>query len=144
MVKHGAISRTHVYDMLRSKDAHVRRAAFTLLEASNPTLRRDSGLYIEIVQFIWHANPSYEVYQEFSKRHFVRDYKVHELIIARLKREKQAQKIATTAQPIEYARQRAREFFKKLFGRPRRSDWPQISSVNAKLPARIVSDPEKG
>jgi hypothetical protein len=62
--------------MLRSKDAHVRRAAFTLLEASNPRLRRDSGLFIETIQFIWDANPSYEVYQEFSKRHFVRRYKV--------------------------------------------------------------------
>ena len=97
MVKHGAISRTHVYDMLRSKDAHVRRAAFTLLEASNPTLRRDSGLFIEIVQFIWDANPSYEVYQEFSRRHFVRRYKVHELILARLEREKRGQEMANTA-----------------------------------------------
>jgi hypothetical protein len=115
MVKHGAISRTHVYGMLRSKDAHVRRAAFTLLEASNPTLRRDSGLFIEIVQFIWHANPSYEVYQEFSKRHFVRGYKVHELIIARLKREKRGQEIANTAQRIERTRQPARGFFKRWF-----------------------------
>ena len=38
MVKHGALSRSHVRDMLGSKDARVRRAAFTLLEASNPTL----------------------------------------------------------------------------------------------------------
>ena len=115
MVKHGAISRTHVYDMLRSKDAHVRRAAFTLLEASNPTLRRDSGLFIEIVQFIWHANPSYEVYQEFSRRHFVRRYKVHELILARLKREKRGQQIANTAQRVERMRQPARGFFKRWF-----------------------------
>jgi hypothetical protein len=84
MVKHGAISRAHVYDMLRSKDVRVRRAAFTLLEASNPKLRRDSELFMEIVQFIWNANPSYEVYQEFSKRHlFVRRYKVHELNVRR-------------------------------------------------------------
>jgi hypothetical protein len=115
MVKHGAISRTHVYDMLRSKDAHVRRAAFTLLEASNPTLRRDSGLFIEIVQFIWHANPSYEVYQEFSRRHFVRRYKVHELILARLKREKRGQQMANTAQRVERMRQPARGFFKRWF-----------------------------
>jgi len=54
--------------MLRSKDARVRRAAFTLLEASNPKLRRNSELFIEIVRFIWDANPSYEVYLEFSKR----------------------------------------------------------------------------
>ncbi len=38
MVKHGAISRSHIYQMLRSKDARVRRAAFILLEASNPKL----------------------------------------------------------------------------------------------------------
>src|SRR5437763_11828659 len=88
MVEHGSISRAHVYDMLRSKDIRVRRAAFTLLEASNPRLRRDSALFMEIVQFIWDANPSYDVYQEFSKRHlFVRRHKVHELIAARLKRE---------------------------------------------------------
>jgi hypothetical protein len=115
MVKHGAISRTHVYDMLRSKDAHVRRAAFTLLEASNPRLRRDSGLFMEIIHFIWEANPSYEIYQEFSKRHFVRRYKVHELIIARLKQAKRAQEIATTAERIEEARQPTRGFFKRLF-----------------------------
>jgi hypothetical protein len=144
MVKHGAISRAHVYDMLRSKHVHVRRAAFTLLEASNPSLRRDSGLFIEIVQFIWDANPSYDVYQEFSERHFVRRYKVHELIIARLKREKQAQKIATTAQRIEHARQPARGFFKRLFWQATTHSLAAISSVNIKLPARIVSHSEKG
>jgi hypothetical protein len=81
--------------MLRSRDARVRRAAFTLLEASNPTLRRDSTLFIEIVQFIWNANPSYDIYREFSERHlFVRRYKVHELILARLKQEKLRQKSA--------------------------------------------------
>jgi hypothetical protein len=68
MVKHGAISRSHVYGMLASKDARVRRAAFTLLEASNPKLRRNSELFIEIVRFIWDANPSYDVYREFSDR----------------------------------------------------------------------------
>jgi hypothetical protein len=57
--------------MLGSKDARVRRAAFALLEASNPRLRRNSELFIEIVRFIWDANPSYDVYREFSKRHFV-------------------------------------------------------------------------
>jgi hypothetical protein len=72
MVKHGAISRSHVYGMLASKDARVRRAAFTLLEASNPRLRRNSELFIEIVGFIW------DVYREFSKRHlFVPPYRVH-------------------------------------------------------------------
>ena len=32
MVKHGALSKSHVYHLLRSKDARVRHAAFTLLE----------------------------------------------------------------------------------------------------------------
>jgi hypothetical protein len=74
MVKHGAISRSHVYSMLASKDASVRRAAFTLLEASNPKLRRNSEIFIEIARFIWNANPSYDVYLEFSKRNlFVPD-----------------------------------------------------------------------
>jgi hypothetical protein len=95
VVKHGALSQAHVHDMLQSYDARVRRAAFTLLEASNPTLRRDSALFIEIVQFIWNANPSYDVYREFSERHlFVRRYKVHELILARIKQEKLRQKTA--------------------------------------------------
>src|SRR6266487_4226262 len=93
MVKHGALSKSHVYRLLRSKDARVRRAAFTLLETSNPGLRRSSELFIEITRLIWDANPSYDVYQEFIKRHFQVRYKVHELIGARLKieeREKQS------------------------------------------------------
>jgi len=72
MVKHGALSRSHVYRLLGSQDAHVRRAAFTLLEASNPRLRRNSAIFMEVARFIWDANPSYEVYREFSRRHFVR------------------------------------------------------------------------
>jgi hypothetical protein len=91
MVKHGALERSHVYRMLGSKDARVRRAAFTLLEASNPTLRRDSELFIGIMRFIWDANPSYDVYREFSQRHLYVPYKVHELIAARLKAEKHRQ-----------------------------------------------------
>ncbi len=75
MVKHGALSRPHVYRMLASEDARVRRAAFTLLEASNPKLRRNSELFMELVRFIWDANPSYEVYREFSQRHFARPAK---------------------------------------------------------------------
>ena len=60
--------------MLASKEARVRRAAFTLLEGSNPRLRRNSELFIEIARFIWDANPSYDVYLEFSKRNlFVQD-----------------------------------------------------------------------
>jgi hypothetical protein len=69
MVKHGALSRSHVYQMLGSKDPRVRRAAFTLLEASNPRLRKDSKIFMEIVRFIWDANPSYDLYREFSSRH---------------------------------------------------------------------------
>ena len=69
MVQHGGIPRAHVYNMLASRDARVRRAAFILLEASNPRLRKSSELFIEIVRFIWDANPSYDVYREFSKRH---------------------------------------------------------------------------
>ena len=72
MVKHAALSKSHVYRMLGSEDADVRRAAYTLLEASNPKLRRNSELFMELVRFIWNANPSYEVYREFSKRHFIR------------------------------------------------------------------------
>jgi hypothetical protein len=94
MVKHGALSKSHVQQLLRSKDARVRRAAFTLLEMSNPRLRRNSELFIGIARFIWDANPSYEVYQEFTKLHFQARYKVHELIGARLKIEKQEKQSA--------------------------------------------------
>jgi hypothetical protein len=89
MIKHGAISRSHVYQMLSSKDARVRGAAFALLEASNPRLRRDRGLFMEIVRFIWDANPTYEVYREFSRRHLFACYKVHEIVLARQRLEKQ-------------------------------------------------------
>src|SRR6266852_6554635 len=105
MVKHGAISKAHVYRMLGSKNAQVRRAAFTLLEASNPRLRRDGELFMEIIRFIWDANPSYDVYREFSKRHLFVGYKVHELISARLKIEKRKQHSAPTDQCTEGTRQ---------------------------------------
>ena len=101
MVKHGALSKSHVYQLLSSKDARVRRAAFTLLEASNPRLRRNSELFLEIIRFIWDANPSYDVYREFSKRHLVVPYKVHDLISARLKIEKRKQQSAATDQSTE-------------------------------------------
>jgi len=52
MVKHGALSKSHVYQLLRSSDACVRRAAFTLLEGSNPRLRTNSVLFVEITRFI--------------------------------------------------------------------------------------------
>ena len=117
MVEHGTISRAHVYNMLRSKDIRVRRAAFTLLEASNPRLRRDSALFMEIVQFIWDANRRYEVYQEFSKRHLFVRRPVHELIIARMKREKHAQESATPVQRVEDASQSAPGFSGDCLGR---------------------------
>jgi hypothetical protein len=143
MVEHGTISRAHVYNMLRSKDIRVRRAAFTLLEASNPRLRRDSALFMEIVQFIWNANRSYEVYQEFSKRHlFVRRHKVHELIIARMKREKQAQEGATPVQRVEDASQSAPGFFKRLFGKSaRRSAHDLLRDCNPVSFSRIPHTP---
>jgi hypothetical protein len=121
MVKHGALSRSHVYKLLRSKDARVRRAAFTLLETSNPRLRRNSELFIEITRFIWDANPSYDVYQEFTKRHFQARYKVHELIGARLKIEKLKQQSAAAEELTGNARCCEGGFFQRLFLRASRS-----------------------
>ena len=120
MVKHGALSKSHVYKLLRSKDARVRRAAFTLLETSNPRLRRNSELFIEITRFIWDANPSYEVYQEFTKRHFQARYKVHELIGARLKIEKQNKQRAAADPVTDNTHHSEGGFFMRLFGRPSR------------------------
>jgi hypothetical protein len=117
MVKHGALSKSHVHQMLASKDARVRRAAYTLLEASNPTLRRNSELFLEIIRFIWEANPSYDVYREFNKRHLLVPYKVHELISARLKLEKQEQQWAAASQRAAETRRYEGGFFKRLFGR---------------------------
>ena len=121
MVKHGALSKSHVYQLLRSKDARVRRAAFTLLETSNPRLRRNSELFIEITRFIWDANPSYDVYREFTKRHFQARYKVHELIGARLKIEKQKQQSAAAEELTDNARRCEGGLFQRLFLRPSRS-----------------------
>jgi hypothetical protein len=121
MVKHGALSRSHVYKLLRSKDARVRRAAFTLLETSNPRLRRNSELFIEITRFIWDANPSYDVYQEFTKRHFQARYKVHELIGARLKIEKQKQQRSVAEELTDNARRCEGGFFQRMFLRTSRS-----------------------
>jgi hypothetical protein len=117
MVNHGALSKSHVHQMLASKDARVRRAAYTLLEASNPTLRRNSELFLEIIRFIWEANPSYDVYREFNKRHLLVPYKVHELISARLKLEKQEQQRAADDQRAAETRRYEGGFFKRLFGR---------------------------
>ena len=121
MVKHGALSKSHVYKLLRSKDARVRRAAFTLLETSNPRLRRNCELFIEITRFIWDANPGYDVYQEFTKRHFQARYKVHELIGARLKIEKQKQQSAAAEELTDNARRCEGGFFQRLFLHPSRS-----------------------
>jgi hypothetical protein len=103
--------------MLASKDARVRRAAYTLLEASNPGLRRNSELFLEIIRFIWEANPSYDIYREFNKRHLIVPYKVHELISARLKVEKQEQQRAAADQHADEARRHEGGFFQRLFRR---------------------------
>jgi hypothetical protein len=95
----------------------VRRAAFILLETSNPTLRRNSEVFLEIIRFIWNANPNYDVYREFSKRHLLVPYKVHELISARLKIEKREQQSALLDQRTEPRRQRQGGFFARLFRR---------------------------
>ena len=130
MVKHGALSKSHVYQLLRSKDARVRRAAFTLLEMSNPRLRRNSELFIEITRFIWDANPSYDVYHEFTKRHFQARYKVHELIAARLKIEKQKNQTAAADHLTDNTRHYERGFFKRLFRR--RTSHSQSAACEAK------------
>ena len=119
MVKHGALSKSHVYHLLRSKDSRVRHAAFTLLERSNPRLRTNSELFVEITRFIWDANPSYDVYNEFTKRHFQAGYKVHELISARIKMEKQSKQSGVADDLTDNTRPHAYEegFFKRLFRR---------------------------
>ena len=117
MVKHGALSKSHVYQLLRSKDARVRRAAFTLLETSNPNLRTSSELFVEITRFIWDANPSYDVYQEFTKRHFQVRYKVHELVSARLKIERQEKQGTAADQIAEDTPQYEGGLLKRLFRR---------------------------
>jgi hypothetical protein len=132
MVKHGALSKSHVYKLLRSKDARVRRAAFTLLETSNPRLRRNSELFIAITRFIWDANPSYEVYREFTKRHFQARYKIHELIAARLKMENQKKQRAAEDHLTNDARPREGGFFKRLFGRASRSSQREASWSQAR------------
>ena len=117
MVKHGALSKSHVHQMLASKDPRVRRAAYTLLEASNPGLRRNSELFLEIIRFIWEANPSYDIYREFNKRHLIVPYKVHELISARLRVEKQEQQRAPADQHADEVRRHEGGFFQRLFRR---------------------------
>ena len=117
MVKHGALSKSHVYHLLRSKDARVRRAAFTLLETSNPRLRTNSEIFAEITRFIWDANPSYDVYHEFTKRQFQFNYKVHELISARLKIEGEDKRSPAAGELTDNGRHYEGGFFKRLFRR---------------------------
>src|SRR5262245_44902336 len=115
MVKHGALSKSHVYQLLRSKDPRVRRAAFTLLETSNPRFKTSSELFVEITRFIWDANPSYDVYQEFTERHFQVGYKVHELISARMKIEEQEKQSAAPDSVPDNKRHSEGGFFKRWF-----------------------------
>jgi hypothetical protein len=130
MVKHGALSKSHVYHLLRSKDARVRHAAFTLLERSNPRLGTNSELFVEITRFIWDANPSYDVYQEFTKRHFQASYKVHELISARIKTEKQNKQSAVADDLTDNTRAYEGGFFKRWFA------WGASRSQRARCEAR--------
>ena len=130
MVKHGALSKSHVYHLLRSKDARVRHAAFTLLERSNPRLGTNSELFVEIIRFIWDANPSYDVYQEFTKRHFQATYKVHELISARIKTEKQNKQSAVANHLTDNTQHYEGGFFKRLFRR--RSNRSQSAPCEAR------------
>jgi hypothetical protein len=132
MVKHGALSKSHVYHLLRSKDARVRRAAFALLETSNPRLRTNSEVFAEITRFIWDANPSYDTYHEFTKRQFQFNYKVHELISARLEIEKQEKQRAASDHLTDNTHHYESGFFKRLFRR--RSNRSQ--SARAKLGSR--------
>ena len=128
MVKHGALSKSHVYQLLRSKDARVRRATFTLLETSNPRLRTSSELFVEITRFIWDANPSYDVYQEFTKRHQV-GYKVHDLISARMKIEEQKKRSGAPDDLPDNTRHSEGGFFKRFFrGRSSRSQSAQCEA----------------
>ena len=123
MVKHGALSKSHVYQLLRSKDPRVRRAAFTLLERSNPRLRTNSELFVEIARFIWDANPSYDLYREFTKRHFQAGYRVHDLISARLKIENQnkqrdaADDLTANTRPHVYEGGLFKRLFRRLSSR---------------------------
>ena len=119
MVKHGALSKSHVYHLLRSNDARVRRAAFTLLERSNPRLRTNSEPFVAIARFIWDANPSYDLYNEFTKRHFQANYKVRQLISARLKMERQNKQSGAADDLTANTRPNVYEggFFKRLFRR---------------------------
>jgi len=128
MVKHGALSKSHVYHLLRSNDARVRHAAFTLLERSNPRLKTNSELFVEITQFIWDANPSYDVYNESPSVILV-----HELISARLKIETQNKQSGAAGDLTDNTRPHVYEggFFKRLFRRRSSRSYRKCNSVLA-------------
>jgi hypothetical protein len=137
MVKHGALSKSHVYQLLRSNDPRVRCAAFTLLERSNPRLRTDSELFVEIAQFIWDANPSYDLCREFTKRHFQAGYRVHELISARIETEKQTKQGAAADDLSNNTSRDEGGFFRRLFrGRSAHSYRKSNSGLRSGSPRR--------
>src|SRR5215831_10502643 len=97
-------------------------------------LRRNGELFIEVTRFIWDANPSYDVYHEFTKRHFQARYKVHELIGARLKMEKQKQQSAAADDLTDNTRHYEGGFFKRLFRR--RASRSQSAACEAQWPPK--------
>jgi hypothetical protein len=128
LVNHGALSQSRVYELLCSKDERVRRAAFILLETSNPTLRRNSEVFLEIIRFIWNANPNYDVYREFSKRHLLVPYKVHELISARLKIENESNRAHFSISAPNLGANVRADFLRDCFGVARlRKRWMRWS-----------------
>jgi hypothetical protein len=70
VVRHGALSKSHVDEMLCSADPRVRRAAFTLLEGCNPKLKKHGALYFEVLRFIWSATANYDTCREFMRRNW--------------------------------------------------------------------------
>src|SRR5260370_33847992 len=102
----------------------------------------------EVVSFSWKSrdsfgtlipNPSYEVYQEFTKRHFQVRYKVHELISARLKIEKQKKQSAAADHLTDNTRHYEAGFFSRLFWR--RSNRSQSSRCKARESQGRVNHP---
>jgi hypothetical protein len=91
----------------------------------SPSWSENSRLFVEITRFIWDADPSYDLYNEFTKRHFQANYKVHELISARLKIEEQNKQSGAADDLTDKPRPHVHEggFFKRLF---RRRSTPSI------------------
>ena len=90
-----------------------------------PILEQIASSFVEITRFIWDADPSYDLYNEFTKRHFQANYKVHELISARLKIEEQNKQSGAADDLTDKPRPHVHEggFFKRLF---RRRSTPSI------------------